>query len=66
MPCLDEDLSFRGLLRGEYGQHQIVNEITGANAAGLRPLPMQTPWAARVAQFGRSMRTPSVGSKAAG
>lgn len=30
-PDLDEDLSFQGLLRGDYGQHQKVEPDTGAN-----------------------------------
>jgi hypothetical protein len=29
------------------------NEITGANAGGLPPLPLRTRWAARLAQFRR-------------
>ena len=29
------------------------NEITGANAGGLRLLPIRTHWAARIAQFRR-------------
>ena len=36
-PDLDEDLSFRGLLRGDYGQHRQVNKKRGAN--GRQPLP---------------------------
>jgi hypothetical protein len=28
-----------------------LNKITGANAGGLRQLPMRTLWAARIAQF---------------
>jgi len=34
-PDLDEDLSFRGLLRGDYGQHQKVEPNGPAN--GSRP-----------------------------
>ena len=30
-PDLDEDLSFQGLSRGDYGQHQKVEPDTGAN-----------------------------------
>ena len=29
------------------------NKITGANAGGLRQLPVRTRWTARVAQFWR-------------
>jgi hypothetical protein len=32
-PDLDEDLSFQGLLRGDYGQHQIVEPCGPANPA---------------------------------
>ena len=35
-PDLDEDLSFRGLLRGDYGQHQNVEPDGPAN--GNQPL----------------------------
>ena len=31
-PDLDEDLSFRGLLRGDYGQHQKVEPERGADS----------------------------------
>jgi hypothetical protein len=31
-PDLDEDLSFRGLLAGDYGQHQKVERAPGGNA----------------------------------
>jgi hypothetical protein len=33
-PDLDEDLSFRGILAGDHGQHQNVEPDTSANAAG--------------------------------
>ena len=36
-PELDEDLSFQGLLRGDYGQHQNVEPIGAAN--GSQPIP---------------------------
>ena len=32
-PDLDEDLSFRGLLRGDYGQHQSVEPDGPANGS---------------------------------
>ena len=32
----------------------MTNEITGANAGGLRRFSIRTPWAARIAQFCRS------------
>ena len=32
------------------------NRITGANAGGLRQLPMRTRWTVRVAPFGRSAK----------
>ena len=31
-PDLDEDLSFRGLLSGDYGQHQKAEPVRSANA----------------------------------
>jgi len=31
-PDLDEDLSFRGLLAGDYGQHQKIEPPSGANS----------------------------------
>lgn len=31
-PNLDEDLSFRGMLEGDYGQHQKVESIAPGNA----------------------------------
>jgi len=31
-PDLDEDLSFQGLLRGDYGQHQKTGQRTGGKA----------------------------------
>ena len=31
-----------------------ANQITGPNAGGPRQLAIQTPWAARVGQLGRS------------
>jgi len=31
-PDLDEDLSFRGMLEGDYGQHQKVEQIAPGNA----------------------------------
>jgi hypothetical protein len=34
-----------------------LNKITGANAGGPPQLPIRTRWAARVAQFGRSMES---------
>ncbi len=33
-PDLDEDLSFRGLLKGDYGQHQKFEPGNGANGGG--------------------------------
>ena len=36
-PELDEDLSFQGLLRGDYGQHQNVEP--GGAANGSTPIP---------------------------
>ena len=36
-PELDEDLSFQGLLRGDYGQHQNVEP--GGAANGSQPIP---------------------------
>ena len=38
-PELDEDLSFQGLLRGDYGQHQNVEP--GGAANGSQPMPSQ-------------------------
>jgi hypothetical protein len=32
-----------------------VGQVTGANAGGPRQLPMGTRWAARIAQFHRSV-----------
>ena len=38
-PDLDEDLSFRGLLRGDYGQHQNVRPGGPANGSQqIRPV----------------------------
>ena len=33
-PDLDEDLSFRGLLRGDYGQHQTAGPNSPPNSSG--------------------------------
>ena len=38
-PELDEDLSFQGLLRGDYGQHQNVEPGGAANRS--QPIPSQ-------------------------
>jgi hypothetical protein len=39
---------------------ECTNKITGVNAGGLRPLPMRTRLAVRVAQFGRSAAEPQL------
>ncbi len=35
-PDLDEDLSIRGILAGDYGQSVMVEQINGPNAGGPR------------------------------
>ena len=51
-PDLDEDLSFRGLLAGDYGQHQKVNKSLQANRRPRLKAPKPT------CEFGRSRFTP--------